>query len=73
MRQSGVSSRISRIVSAKTRALPILSSVVRFTLVTHTACFSPSVATASATRRGFFLINPLRDVPWAPRRTHSAA
>ncbi len=49
-RQSGVSSRISRIVSAKTRALPMLSSS-RFTLVT-TACFSPSVATASATRRG---------------------
>ena len=42
--------RISRMVSAKTLAPPTLSSS-RFTLVT-TANFSPSSATASATRRG---------------------
>src|SRR5271155_5289045 len=50
MRQSGITSRISRMVSAKILAPPMLSSS-RFTLVT-TACFNPSLATASATRRG---------------------
>src|ERR1700685_2413570 len=50
MRHSGDNSRISRIVSAKTRAPPRWSSW-RLTLVT-TACFKPSVAAASATRRG---------------------
>src|SRR5580704_5901097 len=49
-RQSGITSRISRMVSAKTLAPPTLSSS-RFTLVI-TACFRPRVATASATRRG---------------------
>ena len=48
--QPGACRRISSITIAKTRAPPTRSSS-RFTLVT-TACFRPSVATASATRRG---------------------